>query len=313
MKPTLHIGLLNMMADGALAATERQFQRLLDGPEETRAESPRCVLHPFSFPEISRSDEGRAYVAEHYESFEAVSERGLDAMIITGANIPTPDLQNQPFWESLIAVMAWSRTNARSTLCSCLATHAVMEFRYRRKRTRMPRKLWGVYAHEVLDRKHPLTLGLDERVDVPHSRFNEITLEQFEAAGLKVLMAGPEGGVHLAVEKSRAGSPSPLVLMQGHPEYDNVSLLKEYRREISRYVAGQREDYPPLLDFTLDETGELMCRDHWRAVLGRGEGAEAPEFPEAELLPYVMGTWHAATAVVFRNWIQSLAKSGPAS
>jgi homoserine O-succinyltransferase/O-acetyltransferase len=305
-KHTLHIGLLNMMADGALAATERQFQRLLDGPADAGDDTPRCVLHPFSFPEIPRSETGRAYVSENYEDFAAVSARGLDAMIITGANIPTPGLREQPFWDPLIAVMEWARTNVRSTLCSCLATHAVMEFRYRRQRSRMPRKLWGVYPHEVLDRKHALTHGLDERVDVPHSRFNEITDEQFEAAGLRVLVAGPECGVHLVVEKSRADVPSPLVMFQGHPEYDNVSLLKEYRREISRYVAGERDDYPPLLDFTLDEIGERMCRDHWREVMGRAAGAEAPEFPEEALLAHVMGTWHAAVEIVFRNWVRTL-------
>ena len=40
---TLQIGLLNMMADGALKATEQQFQRLLDG----LGDGPQCVLHPF--------------------------------------------------------------------------------------------------------------------------------------------------------------------------------------------------------------------------------------------------------------------------
>ena len=308
---TLNIGLLNMMADGALKATERQFQRLLDG----QGDGPSCVLHPFSFPEIPRSEPGLAHVAENYEDFETVAERGLDALIITGANIPDPELKRQPFWEPLIRVMDWADKNVRSTLCSCLATHAVMDFRYGQKRRRLPEKLWGVYRHQVTDKNHPLVRGLDEEVEVPHSRFNEITAEQFEAAGLKVLIVGPEGGVHLVV-----GGSCRLVMFQGHPEYDDVSLLKEYRREISRYVAGAREDYPPLLDWTLDEAGERMCRDHWRAVLGMigdppgGIGAgqdcpEIPEFPEAELLPHVMGTWHAAVGQVMSNWVQTL---GPA-
>lgn len=297
----LRIGLLNMMADGALRATERQFQRLLD------AGGAPCVLQPFSLPEIARGEAGYAHVAQNYEAFGDIARRGLDALIITGANIATPNLPQQPFWKPLIEVMEWSRSNVRSTLCSCLATHAVLEFRYRQKRRRLPQKLWGVYSHEVLQRDHPLVSGLDQWVEVPHSRFNEVTREQFEAAGLTVLMDGPECGVHLAVEAARdAGGVCPLVLFQGHPEYDDVSLLKEYRREISRYVAGEREDYPPLLDRTLDEDGERMCRDHRWAVLGASGPDEVPEFPEAELLPHVVGSWHEAVARMFANWVAQL-------
>ena len=307
-KKTLRVGLLNMMADGALKATEHQFQRLLDG-----AGGPKCVLHPFSFPEITRSEQGLAYVAENYQDFETVAAQNLDALIITGANIPTPGLEEQPFWKPLIGVMDWAAKNVRSTLCSCLATHAVLEFRYGRKRGRVPEKLWGVYRHQVCDPAHPLVRGLGESVDVPHSRFNEITVEQFEAAGLSVLMAGPEGGVHLVVSND-----GRLVLFQGHPEYDDVSLLKEYKREVGRFIDGKREDYPPLLDWTLDEAGELLCREHRRAVLAAagdppggiiagGNNSKFPEFPETELLSHVMGTWHGAVEIVFSNWVNTLA------
>jgi homoserine O-succinyltransferase/O-acetyltransferase len=39
-----------------------------------------------------------------------------------------------------------------STLCSCLATHAVLQFRYGQKRRRRGAKRWGVYSHRVVDR-----------------------------------------------------------------------------------------------------------------------------------------------------------------
>lgn len=336
-RPVLRFGLANLMADGALRATERQFQRLLDGgaqlafPDE--AARPECLLLPFSFPEIERAPEAAAYVAENYAGFEELSAAGLDALIVTGANIATPGLPQQAFWEPLTRVLEWSRRNVRSTLCSCLATHAVLEARYRRKRTRMPQKLWGVYRHEVLDRRHPLVAGLPALVDVPHSRHNEITVEQFEAAGLRVLIAGDEGGAHLVVadgdgsisplgchgnqiRKSKpTAPPCPLILMQGHPEYDDVSLLKEYRREIGRFARGERQDYPPLLDWTLDETGEMICRQLRREVLdavraGRGPQVVLPEFPEEELVAHVRGTWHEPVTRMFGNWVASLASGG---
>ena len=71
----------------------------------------------------------------------------------------------------------------------------------KQKRKRLPEKRWGVFQHEVVDRSHPLVADINTRFDVPHSRYNEISREQFEAAGLRVLVESPEAGVHLAVSE----------------------------------------------------------------------------------------------------------------
>ena len=62
----LHIGLLNMMPDAALAATERQFFRLV-GESNPIAQ---FYVHPFTLEGLERSPEARAYVARYYEPFE---------------------------------------------------------------------------------------------------------------------------------------------------------------------------------------------------------------------------------------------------
>lgn len=54
----LHIGLLNMMPDAALAATERQFFRLV-GQSNPIAQ---FYVHPFTLDELERSADARAYV-----------------------------------------------------------------------------------------------------------------------------------------------------------------------------------------------------------------------------------------------------------
>src|SRR4030067_217191 len=81
----------------------------------------------------------------------------------------TRALPRAPFWKPLIKVIDWADENGASTLCSCLATHAVLQFRYGQKRKHMGFKRWGVYAHRVVDRKHPLLNDVNTRVDVPHS------------------------------------------------------------------------------------------------------------------------------------------------
>ena len=60
----LHVGLLNMMPDAALAATERQFFRLI-GESNPIAQ---FYVHPFTLPEIKRDSDARAYVERYYES-----------------------------------------------------------------------------------------------------------------------------------------------------------------------------------------------------------------------------------------------------
>lgn len=235
----MHIGLLNMMPDAALEATERQFFRLVGESNQIA----QLYVHPFTLPEIERSKATREYIKRYYESFEKLQEEGLDALIITGANVSNPDLEDEPFWEPLKKVMDWSWDNVASTMCSCLSSHAAMQFRYGQKRSPLPNneKLWGVYGHRVIERSHPLVRNMNTVFDVPHSRFNAITEEQFKKAGMKILVSSAEAGTHIAV------SPDGfrLICMQGHPEYDAVSLFKEYLREVKHYHKGERSSLPP--------------------------------------------------------------------
>jgi homoserine O-succinyltransferase len=292
----LHIGLLNMMPDAALAATERQFFRLVGESNQIA----QFYLHPFTVPQLPRSDEGRAYTERYYESFEEIRHDGLDALIITGANVTQPDLAAEPFWEPLIEVIDWAYANVTSTLCSCLATHAVMQFLHDKKRYRLPAKRWGVYNHRVVHRTHPLVNDVNTLFDVPHSRYNEISREQFEQAGLHVLVESEDAGVHLAVSDDFFR----IVYFQGHPEYDTISLLKEYKREINRFVAGARPDYPPLPEnyFTL-QTQAILGEYKHQLLTARHKQQPVPAFPESFIVPRLDNTWHDTAEAVINNWI----------
>lgn len=253
-----HIGLLNIMPDAALEATERQFFRLVGESNQIA----QIYIHPFSLPELPRSADTKAYIEKHYEPFEQLQQSGLDALIITGANVSQPDLEQEPFWQPLQDVIHWSWENTTSTLCSCLATHAVMQARYGQKRKALPNgKLWGVYKHRVTDPAHPLVCNMNTHFDVPHSRYNDISTKQFEQAGLQTLIEGEQSGTHIAV------SPDGfrLICMQGHPEYDTVSLQKEYEREVKRFEAGERSDAPPRPENYTE--GENTWTDSARSIL----------------------------------------------
>ncbi len=291
----LHVGLLNMMPDAALAATERQFFRLI-GESNPIAQ---FYVHPFTLPELERSQAAQTYIDTYYESFDKVREEGLDALIITGANVVGPRLDDQPFWEPLKGVVDWAYENVTSTLCSCLATHAVLQFRHNKVRLSQEDKVWGVFPHRVVDKQHPLVNDVNTRFDVPHSRWNAVTPEQFSEAGLHVLVKSPVG-VHLAT----SADGLRVVFFQGHPEYDTVSLLKEYKREVILWSKGQRYDYPPFPAHYLGQRAQAVLNEY-RLGLDRAHAAntDVPIFPEAQLIDLLDNTWHDTAEAVVGNWM----------
>lgn len=292
----LHIGLLNMMPDTALAATERQFLRLIGESNQIA----QFYVHPFTLDGLPRGPQAAEHIARYYESFADIRRDGLDALIITGANVTQPDLALEPFWEPLIEVIDWAFTNVTSTLCSCLATHAVLQFRYGQQRRPLGDKRWGVFAHRVVDTRHPLVMGVNTRFDVPHSRWNDVSRAQFEAAGMRVLVESTTAGVHLAVSEDGLR----LVFLQGHPEYDTVSLLKEYKREVLVYARGERPDYPPFPQRYLTAQLQAVLTEHGERVTAAcAGGGPQPEFPETLIVPGLDNTWHDTGEAILNNWL----------
>ncbi len=292
----LHFGLLNMMPDAALAATERQFFRLV-GESNPIAQ---FYMHPFTVPEVKRGAKGQAHIDTYYESFSSIKEAGLDGLIITGANVTRANLAEEPFWEPLVDVFNWAQKNVTSVLCSCLASHAVLQSQHGILREHLSKKMWGVFPHTVVDLTHPLVKDVNTLFDVPHSRFNQITRKQIEAEGLHVLVESQHAGVHLAVSKDGIRT----VYFQGHPEFDVISLLKEYKREVGLFMSGLLTEYPPFPKNYFSPTAQAIFDEYQeRCILSLSEGRPAPVFPEAEVRSALHNTWHDTGKAVVGNWI----------
>lgn len=292
----LHIGLLNMMPDAALQATERQFMRLVGACNRIA----QFYVHPFAVDAEARSLEAQAYLRAYYEDFRELQHDGLDALIITGANPAQEDITKEAFWEPMAEVIAWGRENVCSIVYSCLATHADLKQYHQIDRIRLPQKRWGVYSHRTLERSHPLVSNINSRFDAPHSHLNEVTREQIEAAGLRVLAESEQAGVHLAV----SADGFRLVYFQGHPEYDINSLLKEYKREVMNFINGERDDYPPYPDnYFIPEVVDILSAYEREVIGARAERRSAPEFPEDRVAPLVENTWTDTGKAMFNNWL----------
>ena len=292
----LHIGFLNIMPDAALEATERQFFRLVGACNQIA----QFHVHPFTIQGLPRSKAAQAHISLYYETFEQLKQDGLDALIISGANVTHEHLQEEDFWQPLTEVFEWAKKNVTSILCSCLATHALIQFCYGIERTRLPTKRWGVYSHKVIDRKHPLTAEINTRFDVPHSRFNEVFQEDIQQHGVKVLVTSPEAGVHLAV------SPDGfrIVFFQGHPEYDDISLLKEYKREVMRFINLETDEYPPVPVHYFNTEAQTIFHAYAKQVqTALKNQLPIPSFPDHEVEPFLDNTWRDTAKAVFNNWL----------
>lgn len=292
----IHIGLLNMMPDAALEATERQFFRLVGACNQIA----QFHVHPFTIEGLQRSPEAQAHIDKYYEPFSKIKAEGLDALIISGANVTGDFLPNEDFWLPLTEVFSWAKENVTSILCSCLATHAIIQYCHGIARTRLPEKRWGVFSHTLVDRTHPLVVEINTRFDVPHSRFNEIFQNDMEKFGLRVLAASTDAGVHLATSEDGFR----IVFFQGHPEYDDVSLLKEYKREVLRFYRSEIADYPPYPEhYFNDEVITIFADYAQKVVAAKLNHQPFPDFPEALVCKYLDVTWRDTAKAVFNNWL----------
>ena len=292
----LHIGLLNMMPDAALTVTEQQFMRLLGSCNQIA----QFYVHPFSIPGLPRSPETQAYIEQFYEPFPRLQGDGLDALVVTGANVASPTLEQEPFWRPLQEVIAWAMESTTSVLCSCLATHALVKQLYGISRQPLPRKKWGVYSHRVTQLRHPLLRNVNTRFDAPHSRYNAITRAQLEAAGLNILVESEEAGVHMVVSPDQFR----IIFFQGHPEYDYNSLLKEYKREVLRFIRGEIETYPPHPEHYFPGEAGAIADEYEQIVRSsRGSATATPPFPERTLQRHLDNTWSDTGRALFNNWL----------
>ncbi len=296
----LHIGLLNMMPDAALEATERQFFRLI-GESNPIAQ---FYVHPFTLDIFKRNEKAQQHINQHYASFDDIKAMGLDALIITGANVTQPKLPDEPFWQPLSEVFNWAHENVTSTLCSCLATHASLELHHHQPRRPLQQKCWGVFSHRVSSHSHPLIHGINTRFDVPHSRFNQVDASQFEKAGLPILVDSVDAGVQMAVSKDGFRT----VYFQGHPEYDSISLLKEYKREVGlfslAYNKGEAVEYPPFPAHYFNMHTQAIFNEYqYRLKTAIDMKDDIPSFPESLIIEYIDNSWHDTASAIMANWM----------
>lgn len=294
----LEIAFVNNMPDQALAATRAQFERLVRGGAEGREINWRC----YALPGLERSETARRYLARDHEDIEALYRRGADALIVTGSEPRAARLEQEPYWPQIQMLVDWARAHTFSTLWSCLAAHAAAFHLASVERRRMTKKISGVYSFRRLAED-----WTGERVGAailtPHSRYNALDAEMLEQRGFQIGAGSPETGVDMFWREE----PSLFVFLQGHPEYEAETLLKEYRRDVLRYLSGERADYPDQPEnyfsaVTSERLSTLQSR-----VLAKTERHAEGTLAEILSAEKCARPWADDAERLYRSWMKNVA------
>ena len=262
----IEIGLLNNMPEAALEATEQQFLELLGAA----AGDSWVHLRFFSLPGVPRSERGRSYLSQSYCDVTDIRHAELDGLIVTGTEPKAaPTLRTSPIGRRS---PSWSTgRRAIPSRPSGPASPPMRRFCHLDGIERVPlrEKCIGVFDCDKLG-DHPLTAGLPSRSAVPHARWNELSEDALDANGYQVLTRSPTAGVDTFVRQEQ----SLFLFFQGHPEYGAGALLSEFRRDVGRFLKGERDRYPAMPQHYFDAATEAALAAFRAARAGAaGRGA----------------------------------------
>ena len=322
----MRVGILNLMPPGSFEKTESQFfEPLNNASGPMQIEPVHIKLDGYNY------GNKRSHVQKNYVSFADAKDAGLDALIITGSGFGGKNLEDALFYEPLKEILEWANSDEgpTSTLTSCMGTHAFMQIMHGESRNpiinRDPdmKKLSGLFTHDNTNIIHPLTSDVDSSIIVPHSRKNEVHLEQYLDAGMLVLAHSEEAGVHLATSKDGLR----FVTMQGHQEYNGETLLDEFLRDSSlarkNFLEGKDGYNPPeipqncvdergikLLQGFAEDIGSGLYDD--AAIKRKEETGESLRFPmEEELYNHIVenhtpNQFTSSGHLIFSNWLMAV-------
>ena len=167
------------------------------------------------------------HLNKFYLSFDEIRNQNFDGFIITGAPVELMEYEEVDYWQEICKIMEWTKTHVTSTLHLCWGAQAGLYYHYGIPKHILDKKMFGVYEHKVMNRKVPLVRGFDDHFMAPHSRHTEVLKEDIEKnPDLTILAESDEAGVFLVIAKDGGQS-----FVMGHPEYDRLTLGKEYQRD----------------------------------------------------------------------------------
>jgi homoserine O-succinyltransferase/O-acetyltransferase len=258
------------MATTARGMAAAQFSRLL-ATALARADTPQagvCVVN-LDPTETSGSK----------ADWEAIAS--FDAVVVTGTEPRASDLRQDPSF-TVVGRILESATGP--VMLSCLSAHAALDHLYSLPRTRLHVKRSGVFTHTWAEDRISGTVAL------PHSRWNTVQL----GTSVNPLLVTDDGDWAMAASGG-------YLFLQAHPEYFGDTLLREYRRDVRRFLDRSSHSYPTV------PTGYLPADSAAALKLFsfRARRRRSPEtfraFPDVRVDP--APRWSAPAAALVAGWL----------
>jgi homoserine O-succinyltransferase len=260
----LEFGLLNLMPNKE--RTETQFARLIGAtPLQINLSLVRVTEH-------QSKNTPEDYLNTFYQTWEEVKERKFDGFIVTGAPVANLPFEEVRYWPEMLEIMEWTRTNVHHTMFICWGAQAALHHFHGAHRYRMDKKAFGVFRHQVINKRSPFLRGMSDSPMIPVSRYNDIDRTTL-GNDLEILIDNPDIGLCMLGDRNERA-----VYFLNHLEYDNRSLADEYERDIK---AGL--DTPPPVN-----------------LFPNGDTSAEPE-----------NRWRSHAHLLFQNWINEIYQTTP--
>jgi homoserine O-succinyltransferase len=240
----LHVAILNLMP--TKIATETQILRLL-GNSPLQVEV--TLMHTATHKSKNVSEE---HLVNHYKSFAQIRRQKFDGLIITGAPVELLPFEEVDYWPELVDIMDWAKSNVFAHMYICWGAQAGLHHLFGIPKYELPKKMFGIFPHRVLDRYNKLMRGFDDVFLAPHSRHTGILRMDLEKVpALTILAESDEAGIYIAASKD-----GRYTFITGHSEYDPLTLKGEYDRDLGRglpiqlpanYFPADDPSRPPLV------------------------------------------------------------------
>ncbi len=218
----LRIAIVNLMPTKEV--TETQLIRML-------ANTPLQVdLQLLTMDTHESKNTDKLHLENFYKTYDEIKNQRFDGMIITGAPVEFLPYEEVDYWKELTEIFEYTKSNVFSTLHICWGAQAALYYHYGIEKFVMDKKLFGVFKHELLDKKSELTRGFDEEFFAPHSRHTQVRKEDIlKVHDLKILAESEATGPHIIATEDKR-----MVFVQGHMEYDRDTLKLEYERDVKK-------------------------------------------------------------------------------
>jgi len=262
----LRIALLNLMPEKI--KTETQLARVIGA---TPLQVEMTLIKTSSYTPGNTSAE---HMLAFYQPWQDVADQKFDALIVTGAPVEEMPFEEVDYWQELTGIFDWALTNTFSSFHICWGGQAALYHHYGVPKQALPRKLSGVFPHDVVTPNSALLRGFSDRFPVPVSRYTGTRRADIEARpGLEILAESKAAGVCLVEDRNLR-----QVHMFNHLEYDTASLGDEYGRDV-----------------------------------GAGRDIHTPEnyFPDDDPTAAPVNSWRVHGHMLFGNWINDVYQHSP--